>query len=583
MLLEKSSLNHFNLEMITNYQILLVDLGDFDIEVISKEMLIKKIKFVVINHGIKCAILSAIDILALRTFKESVFDYINRKDKIVDALSIKMEIGIFLDKYENEKHRYYSVYKNKEIVGIVDKNEVIHLYTEVDNENNALITSILDNINDAVCIVDNNCKVKFWNKSAEKLYQLSRKVIIDEKLTDYFPTALLPKVLKDKKRVINVYNQPRENCHNLISASPLYANDLLIGAISYDKDISEQIKIAESLKETESNLNVLKNELINIGEERYSFDSMIGSDPNWLEVVKLTKMMSKSMINILISGESGTGKEVLARAIHVESHRQGLFVPINCSAIPRDLVESELFGYESGAFSGASTKGKIGKFEFANKGTIFLDEIGDMPIEVQAKLLRVLEEREITRVGGNTPIKIDVRIIAASNKNLLELSDNKEFRKDLYFRLNGVGVNLSPLRERPGDISSLALKFFEDFKTLYKISNLSMPIEILSLLEKYHWEGNIRELKNIIERTVILSKNNGYEFVSDRFLPDVIRDRVDDVISKQNYSLNELLERTEKSAIVDALRKTSSKAEASKLLKIPRSTLYFKMDKYKLH
>lgn len=581
MLLDKSSLDYINLESVVNTKVMIVNINQFDLELISKKMVNNKFKFVVVNNNEKSVILSSSDILSLVINNNSIFDFL--KNKNVEILDSNTKIGDFLLEYENNSYRYYVLSKDKKIIGIIDKKEIIYLYRKIDDRNNTLISSILDNINDAVCIVDVECKVKFWNKSAEELYEITHDKIMNNKLTDYFPTALLPKVLLDEKKVMNVYNLPRENCHNLISASPLYSGDTLIGAISYDKDISEQIKIAENLKITESNIQVLEKELKNIGEERYSFDNIIGKNYEWLEIVKLTKMISKSMINVLISGESGTGKEVLARAIHVESKRKGLFVPINCSAIPKDLFESELFGYISGAFSGASTKGRVGKFEFATKGTIFLDEIGDMPLDMQAKLLRVIENQRVTPVGGNNHIEIDVRIISASNKNLLDLSNKGEFRKDLYFRLNGIGVELQPLRERKDDIVLLVNKFLNDYKNVYNITNLEIPSKILLMLENYDWEGNIRELKNIIERIVILSKNNNEAVVLERYLPNIIRDMsVQNKRIKEVYDLKNLVERTEKEAIKNVLLESTTMTEAAKLLGIPRSTLYFKLDKYNL-
>lgn len=580
MLLEKSVLDYMQLAELVDTQLVILDMATFDFDQAVMLMLDSDCKFVMITHQSSCAILSAYDLLSMEMKHQDVLDYVQMKHKLIGPISDDLTLGDFLTQNENSPYRYYGIKNRQGIYGFVDKKAIIALYRQIDEDNNALITSILDNIDDAICIVDTEFRVKYWNKQAEKLYGLSRNVILDQVLTEYFPNALLPQVVKSQKRLVNVYNLPRENAHNLTSASPLYNRGVLIGGISYDKDISEQIRIAESLKEKETNLDILQKELKQIGEHRFGFDNMVGEDPGWLEVIKITKMVSKSMLNILISGESGTGKEVLARAIHLESMRKGYFVPINCSAIPKDLFESELFGYASGAFTGASSKGKIGKFEFASGGTLFLDEIGDMPMAMQAKLLRVLEDGEVTPVGGNKSIKIDVRVIAASNKDLMQLSNEGLFRKDLYYRLNGIGVHLTPLRERPGDIKLFAEKFFQDFKETYGYPRLMMPDEIMEMLQAYHWEGNIRELKNIIERTVILSKNNGLLEVSDQFLPDVIRNMAIRMKVGPSYSLNDLIEQTEIEAITAALTKAKNKADAAKLLKIPRSTLYFKMDKY---
>ncbi|MBN2796313.1 MAG: sigma 54-interacting transcriptional regulator [Clostridia bacterium] len=582
MLFEKSLVDKTLLKTVVDPQVKITSLKNFDINNLLEDCIDGKYKLVLIIDKNRCGVLNTEDLMFMSIKQISIHEYMEQKSSWTIPLSDEMNLGEFFSQYENAEKCYFPIRDKQTVYGIVDKNKILSLYKQVDEDNSQLITSILDNIHDAICIVDTKIRVKFWNKSAEKLYGISRETILDQKLTDYFPKALLPEVIQSKRVFSNVYNLPRENAHNLISASPLYNKGVLIGAISYDKDISEQIKIAESLKATETNLQVLKSELEKIGEERYTFENMVGQDPKWIEALKITKMVSKSMLNILISGESGTGKEVLARAIHLESQRKGYFVPINCSAIPKDLFESELFGYASGAFSGASKEGKIGKFEFANKGTLFLDEIGDMPLELQAKLLRVLEDSEVIPIGGNEPIKVDVRVIAASNKDLLKLSNENLFRKDLFYRLNGIGVHLTPLRERPGDIRLLAVKFFEDFKQTYGYPYLELTHDILDLLENYHWEGNIRELKNIIERMVILSKNNGNQVVSDQFLPDVIRNMAIRMKVGPSYSLNDLIEKTEKEAIIQALSKSQSKADAAKLLKIPRSTLYFKMDKYQI-
>jgi transcriptional regulator with PAS, ATPase and Fis domain len=581
MLIEKSNLDLIKIKETIETDVIIVDYKHFDLRSLIKQMINKNIFLLVLTDHRLSLIIDAEDILKFQAAESFDLERFFFK-KSIPLLSENLTLGDFFRLYEHEPCRYFGVSNEEEVIGFIDKNKLVNLYGQVDQENHRLITSILDNIDDGVCIVDTTNRVKYWNKSAEKLYEVPRNKILNHPLIEFFPTPLLPKVLLTEEGVKNIYNNPRENTHNLTTANPLYSNGVLIGAISYDKDISEQIKITESLKATQSNLEVLKSELVHLGEQRHLFSHIVGKDPKWLEIIKITKMVSKASIPILISGESGTGKEVLARAIHVESQRTGYFVPINCSAIPKDLFESELFGYESGAFSGASIGGKKGKFEFATKGTLFLDEIGDMPIEMQAKLLRVLEEGTVTPIGGNVSIKIDVRVIGASNKDLIELSQKGLFRKDLYYRLNGIGVELPPLRERSGDISLLALHFLKDYKDTYGYPRLSIPDDILSLLESYHWEGNIRELKNIVERMVILSKNNHLETITMDFLPDVIRNTV---LSKQigpMYSLNDLLERTEKKAICEALSKARSKAEAAKLLKIPRSTLYFKMDKYKM-
>lgn len=449
---------------------------------------------------------------------------------------------------------------------------------------NSTIEMILDNVNDAVCIVDKNCVARIWNKRAEDIYGVKRDQVIGRPITNLFPTALLPKVIKERRPYVNVYNSPREDSHNIITARPLYRGNEFIGGISCDRDISELIKLTALLDKTKLGLKVLEEEVTALNENRFSFDKIVGNNIAFREIINLCKNISKSKINVIITGESGTGKEVFARAIHIESRRKGHFIPINCSAIPEELMESELFGYEGGAFTGALRKGKVGKFELANEGTLFLDEIGDMPLSMQPKILRVLEDGMITRVGGSKSIKVDVRVVAATNKDLKRMMKEGLFRKDLYYRLNSILIKLPPLRERKEDIPELINKFIEHFCIAYRSNIPEIPSEVMDVLVNYDWEGNIRELKNIIERIVILVKNNKAKKIDINFLPrSIIESSKVKIQYEEVFDLNEIIHRAEKEAIINAMKiSNGNKAKAAKLLNIPRSTLYFKLDKYKI-
>ena len=265
--------------------------------------------------------------------------------------------------------------------------------------------------------------------------------------------------------------------------------DAIIEKVSRARDVSNQVTL-------------LKQEL----KERYQVEkNIIGNSVAMREVYKTIGKVAGSDVTVLIQGESGTGKELIARAIHFNSTRLGKpFVAINCAAIPKDLLESELFGSERGAFTG-STERKTGKFEQANHGTIFLDEIGDMPLDLQAKILRVLQEQEITRIGGSQNLSVDVRVVAATNQELQERVRNREFREDLYYRLNVVPINLAPLRERSEDIPSLVEYFLERTCAELEIPSKQCTPEAIDLLCNYGWPGNVRELENTIKRAVILS------------------------------------------------------------------------------
>jgi transcriptional regulator with PAS, ATPase and Fis domain/ABC-type branched-subunit amino acid transport system substrate-binding protein len=319
---------------------------------------------------------------------------------------------------------------------------------------------------------------------------------------------------------------------------------------------------------------------------------LVGSNENFLKAVSLAKSAAQTTANVLLLGESGTGKELFARAIHNESNRcDKPFVAINCAAIPKDLINAELFGYAEGAFTGARRGGNQGKFEAANGGTLFLDEIGDMPLELQASLLRVLQEKEVTRIGGHTPIPIDVRIIAATNKNLnQEIAFKGSFRSDLYFRLNVFTIELVPLRERLDDISALVEYFIDDLVATTGRPKKELSREAFDILIKHNWYGNIRELSNVIERAFYISDNSAV--ITKEHLPryifqplgvmdmelDFSNHSINNVqdIKQQNHDLNKKL-------IIKVLLKTNGNiSKTAKYLGISRPTLYRKLKEYEI-
>ncbi len=306
----------------------------------------------------------------------------------------------------------------------------------------------------------------------------------------------------------------------------------------------------------------------------YTFDKIIGSDERFLEVVEYAKKVSDSKSTILITGESGTGKEVFAQAIHNHGNRkEEPFVAINCGAIPRNLIESELFGYEEGAFTGAKRGGAPGKFEIADGGTIMLDEIGEMPIDMQTKLLRVIEEGVISRIGGTKQIPINVRIIAASNKNLIQEVEKGNFRLDLYYRLNVLPIHLPALRERRGDIPAIASHFMKSISKRLNKKEVALNDEIMQRLVQYDWPGNIRELENVIERMINMQSLPA-EFMVNRCSDAVFKKGAEECIN---------LELMEMKLINKALMKHKGTITlAAKALGISRNTLYRKMEKYRI-
>jgi DNA-binding NtrC family response regulator len=308
--------------------------------------------------------------------------------------------------------------------------------------------------------------------------------------------------------------------------------------------------------------------------ERYKFKSIVGGSSAMQKTLSATEMAAQSSINVLITGESGTGKELIARAIHINSERKDQpFVAVNCSAIPENLIESELFGYEKGAFTGANNR-KIGKFEAVAGGTLFLDEIGELPIEMQVKLLRVLQEREIERLGGNEIIPVNGRFVFATNRNLKEMIKEEKFREDLYYRINVLPIEILPLRERREDIPHLLKYFFERFNA--GKGAVEIAPDAMGELVAYDWPGNVRELENFVERTLLVKRND----------PVIVKKDVESLYELSPRAQKEMIpkfEELEKNVLLETLKKASGNvARAATLLNISRDTVYRKIKKHSI-
>ncbi len=335
------------------------------------------------------------------------------------------------------------------------------------------------------------------------------------------------------------------------------------------------VRKALELRRLRSRTRRLEAELV----ERFSFESIIGGSSRMAEVFEVVRRVAHSDATILIKGESGTGKELIARAIHYNSPRaKGDFVAVNCSAIPENLIESELFGHKKGAFTGAVSD-EIGKFELSSGGTIFLDEVADLRFDLQAKLLRVLQEREIERVGDPRPIKVDLRVLAATNKDLGAMLSDGRFRDDLYHRINVVPITLPPLRERTDDVPLLV----HHFKAKFGEADCRVETEALEALKSYGWPGNVRELENVLERSLLLRKQDDRLTVDD--LPDDVRGRTtmhpEALFHIPDEGIN--LEEVERQLLLYSLQKHDwNQTRAAKFLGITRQALIYRMDKYGL-
>jgi PAS domain S-box-containing protein len=452
----------------------------------------------------------------------------------------------------------------------------------VDNMDPAeLMHLILDSIYNGVVVTDPEGYIIFFNKPYGRFLGIDPSEQIGRHVTEVIENTRMHIVARTGIPEIN-QTQRIKGQNMVVQRIPIKKDGKVMavfGQVMF-KDVKDVRELANRLSILESKLELYERELISMRSTRYTFESIIGPSPamRWLKEEALKA--SATNLPVLITGESGTGKELFAQAIHNSSNRRlHPFVRINCAAIPKDLLESELFGYDRGAFTGARTEGKTGKFEMAHHGTIFLDEIGDLPLDMQPKLLRVIEEREFERVGGTTPIRSDFRLIAASNQNLEEMVSRGTFRKDLFYRLNVIPLHIPPLRERREDIIPLARHFISQLVEEFHLPEVTLDPPAQEALLRYDWPGNARELLHVIER--VLSTSQG-EVIRLQDLPFHIQKKRGSDRAEQRGSLplKEAILMAERQAIQDALAQASNnKSHAARILGIHRTLLYKKMRK----
>ncbi|MBM7854813.1 phosphotransferase system HPr (HPr) family protein [Desulfohalotomaculum tongense] len=440
---------------------------------------------------------------------------------------------------------------------------------------------ILKSVTDGVCAVDKDGNITYVNPAYEAMVKKSKAELEKENVFKFFPESAIARALKEKKTIRGFVSERNDGTTFIANAAPIYVDGQIQGAVSVSKEVNEVEELIEKLSKATAKAQYLEEELKRVQKLDKAFDSIIGKSGKLRDALTIAAKSAETCSTVLIRGESGTGKELLAKSIHFASPRKkGPFIRVNCAAIPTTLLESELFGYEKGAFTGAVNQ-KIGKFELAHGGTIFLDEIGDMEKDMQAKLLRVLQEREIERVGGTQTIKIDVRIIAATNKNLEEMVKKGDFREDLYYRLNVIPINLPSLREKKEDIPLLAEYFLKKLNTRLKKNIRYITRKALICFLNYHWPGNVRELENIIERAINLSDD---EIIDVDDLPSYISGEVTEgnrhLVSADLNGEIAPFEEYEKQIIKMALEKYGSFNAAGKALGITHKTVAFKARKY---
>ncbi len=448
-----------------------------------------------------------------------------------------------------------------------------------------LFRTIFENFKDAFLICDKRGKVIYANPSYCRLCSISEEDVLNEyyyNLLDWKPDLIGREALLYVYRYIERFEMVEHEddlerkCH--ITGIPLFDenHELLYVLIAAMPPGNIQNLYDYLTMEGSDNIrDAIKPQNTVLHEN--GFDAIVAESRSMKEAVAMALQVAPTDVSVLITGPSGTGKEVIADLIYQNSKRKGKpFIKINCAAIPANLMESELFGYAEGAFTGAMKGGKPGLFEVANGGVVFLDEIGDMPLELQPKILRLLQSHELMRVGGRDTIHLDIRLISATNANLPAAIVNKEFREDLYYRINVVPINLLPLKERQEDIEPLVRYFLDEYNQIHG-KKLNLSAEALSMMKRYQWPGNIRELKNIVERLVVMSRNNTIDTTLIRIFLGLENTSYEE---KSRENLYFALEELEKRMILDAMQRTTSKRKAAAELGIDHSTLLKKCRKY---
>jgi len=423
-------------------------------------------------------------------------------------------------------------------------------------------------------VVDHQGRIIFVEGGYAKLKGWKMEDIVGRYIKDVVPTSRLPAVLETGKPILGdiFYSEGKPLICNRV---PLIKDGVMIGAMSFS--VFEGVdKLLYSVEELRNQLSYYKEKLKSNSGIKYSLENIIGSSDAVVAMRSTIVRAACANSTVLIQGETGTGKELVAHALHQESRRsQYPFIKLNCAAIPHELIESELFGYDEGAFTGARRAGKKGKFELAEKGTLFLDEVSQLSLAAQAKLLRALQEKEIERVGGVGSIAVNIRIVAATNDDLEDKIKQGTFRSDLYYRLNVIPIKLAPLRERKTDIPLLVDKFIEKYGDQAGLGNVTIAPETIKMFMEYEWPGNIRELEHAVERAINLCNSSVVEPSHFEWLLPKIQKQGKMTAGR---GIQEAKAATEKDIILNALQSTQgNKKKAAELLGIARPLLYQKM------
>lgn len=455
---------------------------------------------------------------------------------------------------------------------------------------NAELAEILEGSFDGILVTDKDGKILFVNSSYERVAEIKRSDMEGKSMRDLINPVWMPNsvayVVAEQKTTVSKRQIVKSGRHIMVTGKPIFDRDGEIKKIVINaRDITEIYDLSEELQKSKSAEKLYMERLSDFSQMNQKASPILAVSKEMKDALSLAEKVANFQATVLILGESGVGKEEVAKFIHKNSMRRDKpFIAINCGAIPDNLLESELFGYEKGAFTGAINTGKEGLLEAAAGGTVFLDEIGETPLDFQVKLLRFLESKEIRRVGSNHSKSVDVRVLAATNRNLETMIEEGTFRRDLYYRINVVQIEVPPLRKRKEDIVPLASFFLQKYNQKYGQEKL-LTMELVDELEKYQWVGNVRELKNVIENMVIVSNN---EYLQTEDLPWDVKDkkmqkrRLIDEISEQDLTLGEAVAELEKQILLRTRETCSSTREMAVKLDVNQSTIVRKMQKYNI-
>ena len=446
------------------------------------------------------------------------------------------------------------------IVGKLREKEATTKLTVARNQ----LISIMDSIDEGIAATDEGGRIVYLNSVLEEILRSKRETLIGKNIADIFAGPHIAALINDGTKFNNIEwhaSNPDYDVHCLISGSTVILETKTAGSIIVLKKMEDVYKVISKL--TTAALAT-------------SFEQIIGDSPAMLQLKETALRVAKGSSSILITGESGTGKELFARAIHHCSPRsKNPFIAINCAAMPEALIESELFGYEEGSFTGASRGGRPGKFQLAHGGTIFLDEIGDMPLHLQPKLLRVLQEKTVEKLGGHKSITVDVRLIAATNKDLEGMVERGEFREDLYYRINVIPLHIPPLRSRPGDVRQLMTCLLKQYCAKLNKNIKGFTADAESTLLSCRWKGNVRELANVVEYAINMEPSS---YITTNSLPFKICEKAQEAVQATSVSTLQLAEKELiRNTLAEFGSSVSAKRRAAETLGISLSTLYRKL------